>query len=892
MSKIIELGINLSMLTSGNLNTELPKAAKSMQTLKQSMTALQGQSEKLTAFQQLGERIQNNTKLKNEQDILLRIASGRQQQVKALREQLKFDKRSALARGDKSAAAAAQRNITFMTREIKSLETEQDRLFSSTTKLNGAIKEDSETFAKMKSELAGSGINVENLASSQARLTSQIERQKSAMERLQSAQAKYNSIREQLFNWNNIKADFMQSAALIKTFEKPIRVNMEFSQAMANVQAVLNVPDEEFRKLENQSMKLGAETQFTSTQAANTQENLARAGFNTEQIINTMPAVLTMAAADGLDLAQSGSIMSKTLSQFELDSTQAQRVADVLAMTSASSNTNIANIGEGMIKLAPVARLLGVSLEQAAAMLGSIANNYQDGSEGGTAVARILQRLAVRENIKGTGKKGDVLNGLNVVIKKNGQLRQVDEILTDLNSQMDKLKMSEKQRAVVYEELFGKQYMAAASALTSQSVQGTYKNLENKITYERDGKAQSMAGIRNNTLQGDITTLGSAWEGLMIRIGKSLEPVSRFITQTLTQAITKINNIITSAGPLADIIINVAAAAAGLKIFMTVYKYAKLSVGLVTSFLELKSAIGGVSIFTKAASAAQWLWNAALNANPIGLTITAIAGLIALGTLLYKNWDTIKNLGVQMWGWIQQKAQEFNAWWESWTLSDIFAPIVQYAWQLWEDIKAPFIAMKDWIYDLFASLNPFANYTPSAELLEAQKHPAPDPRTQGTNHRARAMGGMITRPEIALIGEAGPEAIIPLSPGKKSRGLQVLSMAADSLGVNLMPANNQVMTSHINNSQLSTLNDINNNQTTNYTSLNSDALTGPSVIPYEGVNNNTQSFNMTPTINININSSGENLSQDMGRGIADNIYDRVKEALSEIMNNESRLSFA
>ena len=57
-----------------------------------------------------------------------------------------------------------------------------------------------------------------------------------------------------------------------------------------------------------------------------------------------------------------------------------------------------------------------------------------------------------------------------------------------------------------------------------------------------------------------------------------------------------------------------------------------------------------ITAATKAWTAAQWLWNAALNANPIGLLITAIAGAITIGILFYKNWDKIK------------------AWWNSWTL--------------------------------------------------------------------------------------------------------------------------------------------------------------------------------------------------------------------------------
>ena len=87
----------------------------------------------------------------------------------------------------------------------------------------------------------------------------------------------------------------------------------------------------------------------------------------------------------------------------------------------------------------------------------------------------------------------------------------------------------------------------------------------------------------------------------------------------------------------------------------------------------LTAAYGANSAVVKAATAAQWLWNAALNANPIGLTITAVAGLAAGAVLLYNKWEPfrkwwdetwtgIKDKTAAAWNWIKEKASGVADW--------------------------------------------------------------------------------------------------------------------------------------------------------------------------------------------------------------------------------------
>lgn len=71
--------------------------------------------------------------------------------------------------------------------------------------------------------------------------------------------------------------------------------------------------------------------------------------------------------------------------------------------------------------------------------------------------------------------------------------------------------------------------------------------------------------------------------------------------------------------------------------------------GAVTTLLTMTGVLGGQAAATGTATAAQTGLNAAMTANPIGAVILAIEALIAVGVLLYKNWDTIKAGAQSLW---------------------------------------------------------------------------------------------------------------------------------------------------------------------------------------------------------------------------------------------------
>ena len=134
-----------------------------------------------------------------------------------------------------------------------------------------------------------------------------------------------------------------------------IKVSADFEDGMARVKAISGATGEDFDALVNKAKELGATTRYTASQAAEGMENLASAGFNTNEIISAMPGMLDLAASSGESLAVSSDIAASTLRGFGLEADQAAHVADVLARNAADTNAAVADTGK---KLCPVARKL------------------------------------------------------------------------------------------------------------------------------------------------------------------------------------------------------------------------------------------------------------------------------------------------------------------------------------------------------------------------------------------------------------------------------------------------------------------------------------------------------------------------------------------------------
>lgn len=291
-----------------------------------------------------------------------------------------------------------------------------------------------------------------------------------------------------------------------------------FEQAMARVKAVSGATGEAFEALRKQAEDLGRETQFSASQAANAQELLARAGFNYQRIIKSMPSLLNMAAAEGMDIANAADIASNVLRSFGLQAEDMKKVADILAATSSSTNTSIATLGESFKYVSSTAHALRIPIEEVASIIGVLGNAGIKASQSGTYLRGALNQLSKpSKSAQGTLKKLGIR-----LINSEGELLSFDEIFTQFSQKMKG--MTGVQRLNIFGEIFDTRAATGMLAVLEQFEAGAL-SATNNILNNLDDNAHKMAQIMNDTAQGAMLRLESATEGLRIAIGNHLLPV-------------------------------------------------------------------------------------------------------------------------------------------------------------------------------------------------------------------------------------------------------------------------------------------------------------------------------------------------------------------------------
>ena len=415
---------------------------------------------------------------------------------------------------------------------------------------------------------------------------------------------------------------------LESTFGSSVATAADFEQAMARVGAVSGATGEDFERLTQQAKELGAKTQFSASQAAASQESLARAGFKTNEIISAMPGLLNMAAAEGMDLANAADIAASAIAGFGLDASEAGRVADVLAKTSAASNTSIALLGESLKYVAPIAKGLGFSIEQVNAMLGVMANAGIKGSQAGTALKSAFQRLSAEPK-----QTAAALELLGIKAKTaQGDMRPLPELMEDLAKKTQNMGKADK--LGILSKVFGGVASSGMLAIMDSVANGKLPELEEAL-YNCSGAAQAMADRMNATAQGAMKRLESASEGLRIVIGNHLLPAYTWIIDTMAEFKGWLTQLIEEHPVISKAVIGFTTALLGLSGTAFILVGALASIGGFIKMWPLLRIMASVALSSIRAQARTALISLS------GLRVPVV-GLAALAGVLFYAWR--KNL--------------------------------------------------------------------------------------------------------------------------------------------------------------------------------------------------------------------------------------------------------
>ncbi|EGD6049400.1 phage tail tape measure protein, partial [Escherichia coli] len=382
--------------------------------------------------------------------------------------------------------------------------------------------------------------------------------------------------------------------------------------------------------------------QFTASDAASGQSFLAMAGFTPQAIQAALPGVLNMALAGGVELGETADIGSNILTQFNLTADQMDRVGDTLTAAFTRTNTDLRALGETMKYTGPVAAKLGISLEEAAAMAGMLANNGLRGSDAGTAMRASLSRLASPPKAA-----ADALKELGVsVADARGKMRPMEDVLLDLYKATQKY--GQVDQVSFFKDIAGEEAFVGLQTLVAAAGSGELQKLTRELQGAR-GEADRVAKVMADNLDGDLKNLDSAWEGLRIRISDLVDGPLRSVTQWLTRVLEKI----TSLAQAHPVLTRQLLIAGGALLAMTA-TIGSLSLVIGVLYGKLATLRLGFDILTRSMNVvrvlpALWgmltgsvsLLGGAIGAlfSPVGLIVAALAGA---AVLIWKYWDPIR----------------------------------------------------------------------------------------------------------------------------------------------------------------------------------------------------------------------------------------------------------
>jgi len=313
-------------------------------------------------------------------------------------------------------------------------------------------------------------------------------------------------------------------AAMAAPIALATRQFASFDDAIRATAAVSQASGAALQSMNDRARELGATTSFTAVQVANLMTELGRAGFKPDEINAMTGAVLDLARATGTDAALSAGIMAATLRQFGLGAEDATRAADVLTSTANNTFNTVEALGESLKYAGPVAKSLGMSLEDTAAILGVLGNVGIQGSEAGTA----LRRLSVIS--AGAGEKLQELFGVSNT-DATGNLKPLVAILDEINNVTANMPVAERTKRMA--EAFGLLGITSANVL-SQSAGGVTELAAKLRTAE--GTARKTAKEMDAGLGGSLRIALSAIEGTALAIGDALAPMLQKTIDFIGQA--------------------------------------------------------------------------------------------------------------------------------------------------------------------------------------------------------------------------------------------------------------------------------------------------------------------------------------------------------------------
>ena len=518
---------------------------------------------------------------------------------------------------------------------------------------------------------------------------------------------------------------------------------------------------------------------------------MALAGWDADESTSALMPTLKLAEATGADLATTADLVTNSMNAMGVSFDDLDGYFDVIIKANNKSATTAGELMEAFTGVGGAAKAAGQDYKTTSTALGILANAGTKGAEAGTALNSIFVRMTSKKEAMNAYKKLGVS-----IYDTAGNTRNFGDILKDTNKAMEG--MTEEQKNSYLAAIAGTNYYSTYNQLlegVNKTVDGgasAWDKLSGEIQNSNNA-LDTMHKTTTDTVDYSFAKLDSALQDVQLQflkafgpdIQKALDYVSENVLPAVSQAAQNLGNFIQDpvivkfkefkdwVGAVGDkisefnsflsehqeILVAAAVAVGGLTTALLVYNgaaiLASIQSGIETGML--------IAMYTT-----EWIATAATTAlgaafafltSPITIAILAITAIIAVGVLLYKNWDTIKEKASELGAYLQEKCEGMK---ESWNnFWDAVGGKVSAVWQgIKNAVKSGINSVINFINSGIGQLNKFQVNVPKGVPIVGGKHVGLNIPKIPT----LATGGIATGPTLAEIGEGGePEAVVPLT---------------------------------------------------------------------------------------------------------------------------------
>lgn len=514
---------------------------------------------------------------------------------------------------------------------------------------------------------------------------------------------------------------------------------IDFESSMADVKKVVDFDTpQQFKEMGNDILEMTKTIPMAAQDLAQIVAAGGQSGIAREDLTGFAESAAKMGVAFDISAGQAGDMMAKWRTAFKMNQTEVVDLADKINYLGNTTAASAPLISDVVTRIGPLGEVGGVAAGEIAALGASMVGSGIQSDVAATGLKNMILALTAGESA--TKSQVGALNELGLSAEDVAQGMQdnaKETILKVLGAirGLDKVK-----QASVLSDLFGKESLGAIAPLLS-NLDGVQDNL-NKVA-DSSKYAGSMEGefsARSETTANSLQLAKNNMEAFKIAIGNGLIPAMTPMISLLTQGVKWVSGIAQEFPGAASVL---GTAAVSIAIFCGAVGALSTLAGTVQTVATFVQWAKEAGLATRIWTGIQWAWNAAMTANPVGVVIMGIAALIAIGYVLYQNWDTISSFAATMWEGGRQAIADFCG-----TISNKVAEVCDWVQGKWQ-------ALKDFLshpIDALVNYNQSIGSTPDVA--------------------ANAAGGIYNQGSfLTTFAEDSPEAAIPIDGSRRALGL-------------------------------------------------------------------------------------------------------------------------